>query len=435
MLFKTNKIFIIVIWATGSFLSVVFITTYLALKKIEMQVRNDIGNALQVVVKSTQEAHIVWVENQKTYLKQLSKDPELISIVCKHIKVPRTPQDLLNSQSLKELRVYFDTKPNKLEDIGFLIITSDNINIASMSNAMVGAKNLIAEQRPAILEKAFNGEIVFVLPIQSDLSLNMPSAKKHLTMFFAAPIKSKDKILAVLAIQTDPSQDFTRLTQIGRIGKTGETYAFDQSGLLISNSRFNDQLHQIGLIQENQDGILNIRISDPGGNMLEGYTPPIPQIQRPLTLMAKSAVTGNKGVDVQGYRDYRGVSVLGAWLWNTELGYGLTTEIDEYEALNSFYRTKWTIIGIIAITIFLSLSLALIIFWIEQRASKAEINNIRGMIPICCSCKKIRDDKGYWNQIESYIHEHSEEVEFSHGICPECQKKLYPDLYDEKTEQ
>jgi PAS domain S-box-containing protein len=57
-----------------------------------------------------------------------------------------------------------------------------------------------------------------------------------------------------------------------------------------------------------------------------------------------------------------------------------------------------------------------------------KIKTLRGIIPICASCKKIRDDKGYWNQIESYIKEHSEAV-FSHGICPECAEKLYPELH------
>ncbi len=57
----------------------------------------------------------------------------------------------------------------------------------------------------------------------------------------------------------------------------------------------------------------------------------------------------------------------------------------------------------------------------------AEVKNLSGLLPICASCKKIRDDKGYWNQIEAYIQERSEAV-FSHGICPECAIKLYPDL-------
>jgi hypothetical protein len=68
----------------------------------------------------------------------------------------------------------------------------------------------------------------------------------------------------------------------------------------------------------------------------------------------------------------------------------------------------------------------------ELREAILKINTLSGMLPICSSCKKIRDDKGYWNQIESYIRDHSE-VEFSHGICPDCAKKLYPDLdiYDD----
>jgi len=53
------------------------------------------------------------------------------------------------------------------------------------------------------------------------------------------------------------------------------------------------------------------------------------------------------------------------------------------------------------------------------------------LLPISASCKKIRDDKGYWNQIEGYIRDHSE-AEFSHGICPDCMKKLYPDYAEEE---
>jgi hypothetical protein len=61
-----------------------------------------------------------------------------------------------------------------------------------------------------------------------------------------------------------------------------------------------------------------------------------------------------------------------------------------------------------------------------------QVKQLSGMLPICSSCKKIRDDKGYWNKIESYISDHSE-AKFSHGICPECAKKLYPDIkiYDD----
>jgi len=65
----------------------------------------------------------------------------------------------------------------------------------------------------------------------------------------------------------------------------------------------------------------------------------------------------------------------------------------------------------------------------ELQQALADVKTLSGMLPICANCKKIRDDEGYWNQIETYISKHSHAV-FSHGICPECAKKLYPDLVD-----
>lgn len=64
--------------------------------------------------------------------------------------------------------------------------------------------------------------------------------------------------------------------------------------------------------------------------------------------------------------------------------------------------------------------------YVEMREALSNVKTLSGMLPICASCKKIRDDKGYWKQIEAYIRDHSE-AEFSHGICPECAKKLYAD--------
>ena len=63
----------------------------------------------------------------------------------------------------------------------------------------------------------------------------------------------------------------------------------------------------------------------------------------------------------------------------------------------------------------------------DLEEAKKEIKTLKGIVPICSHCKKIRDDKGYWKQIESYIRDHSD-ADFSHSICPECVEKLYPNL-------
>jgi len=66
----------------------------------------------------------------------------------------------------------------------------------------------------------------------------------------------------------------------------------------------------------------------------------------------------------------------------------------------------------------------------KKKLEKAvkEIKTLRGYIPICASCKKIRDDEGYWEQIEIYIKKHSD-AEFTHGVCPDCREKLYGDKF------
>lgn len=66
----------------------------------------------------------------------------------------------------------------------------------------------------------------------------------------------------------------------------------------------------------------------------------------------------------------------------------------------------------------------------ELRQALEQIKTLRGIVPICSSCKKIRDDQGYWSQVEIYVHHHTE-AEFSHAVCPDCMRTLYPEFNDD----
>jgi transcriptional regulator with GAF, ATPase, and Fis domain len=66
----------------------------------------------------------------------------------------------------------------------------------------------------------------------------------------------------------------------------------------------------------------------------------------------------------------------------------------------------------------------------ELEEAMTQVKLLGGLLPICSNCKKIRDDDGYWQDVAVYIRDHSE-AEFTHGICPECIKKLYPDLAED----
>ena len=71
---------------------------------------------------------------------------------------------------------------------------------------------------------------------------------------------------------------------------------------------------------------------------------------------------------------------------------------------------------------------------LELQQALANVKHLSGLLPICASCKKIRDDTGYWHQVEDYIHSHTE-IDFSHSICPECTARLYPMLRAHRPQQ
>ncbi len=110
--------------------------------------------------------------------------------------------------------------------------------------------------------------------------------------------------------------------------------------------------------------------------------------------------------------------------------YALSARFDLLESIVEFSwrHESWEIDELLTVTFFLSISL--LVFWIRRwyslRKAFSEIVRLRGILPICAACKKIRDDQGYWHQVEAYISEHSEAV-FSHSICPDCMQEKYPE--------
>ncbi len=356
----------------AGFLVIVVLIAWLALNRIENETREDTSETLKTVLSTTEEALQLWASQRQLDILEKSKNPELLGAIQKLLAITPNRDALLASRALSDIRALFQPKLEQFGDLGIFIISPDLINIASMRDENIGQVNLIVAQRGSLLSRVFKGEILLIPPIRSDVSL--PDSEDRLvprypTMFVAAPIREESgDIIAVLAIRIDPSQDFTRITQLSQIGKTGETYGFDKTGNLITESRFDDQLRQVGLIKAGEWGINSIRITDPGGNLQAGFRPVIPREEQPLTTMALSATAGESGLNVDGYRDYRGVMVFGAWLWSSELGFGLAMEIDADEALQPYYDTRTIILVVIGTTVLLALFLSTSLVRIRKQA-------------------------------------------------------------------
>jgi eukaryotic-like serine/threonine-protein kinase len=182
------------------------------------------------------------------------------------------------------------------------------------------------------------------------------------TMFVVAPVRSTNgAVVAVLGLRMQPEEEFTRIFSVARMGETGEAYAFDRRGVMLTRSRFEPELKKLGLIPDLPEAtaILNLRLVDPGHELNARNAPPPtewrspearersglrgPRYARPpddgvpLTRMAAAAIKGLDDWDVQGYRNYRGIKVVGAWAWLPEYGMGVATEVATSEAFQMLY--------------------------------------------------------------------------------------------------
>jgi len=344
---------------------------WLVLDKIQSQSRRDVAGILTAVLNTSEEAMRHLVVMYKEDAQTWASSAEVLDNVEMLLREPHDSASLLANPAQARLRSALQPILDKRGYIGIFLIAQDNISLASMRDLNVGSTNLLVEQGD-FLAKVFAGQTLLSRPMYSDVPL--PDATGKLvegqpTMFVAAPVRdSQSAVVAALTFRIIPARDFNRIARLGRIGETGDTYGFDHSGKLLTESLFHEQLKEIGLLASDQHELLTLEIRDPGGDMANGYRPQLPRTEQPLTRMASAAVTGKSGVDVAGYRDYRGVEVVGAWTWNDELRFAMATEMDYAEAYGPYHKTRWLLLLGLSLIVGLFLSLSTMLSTGRSRA-------------------------------------------------------------------
>jgi serine phosphatase RsbU (regulator of sigma subunit) len=184
-----------------------------------------------------------------------------------------------------------------------------------------------------------------------------------------------NQVLGLVALRVDPRGDFSRILQRGRLGESGETYAFDRSGRLISEHRFEEQLRRIGLIGGGRSPHPGVELRDPGVDLTSRGRAAAPREALPYTRMAQAALAGHGGTDLSAYRDYRGVRVIGAWTWNERFGFGVATEVAEGEAWSELrsYRRQTRIATGLALVLILGLTGLFVWNRIQMASATAEL--------------------------------------------------------------
>ena len=393
---------------------------------------------LEAVLDASHQALRTWSRDQMSTAETWAASPDVTRLAEDLLRTPARRDALLASPAQHSLRTLLAPVMKSHRYDGFFVIGPGNISLSS-AHANIGTESPLLAQSE-VLERLWAGDAALSLPQESEIPTLDASGRERLgagTMFVGAPIRdASGRVIALLTFRIAPWRDFTETLQHGRIGESGESYSFDSRGRMISESRFDDQLRQIGLVAPGERGSLNIEVRDPGVNLVDGETSEVARGRQPLTLMAASAVSGESGFNVDGYRDYRGVEVVGAWLWDSDLGFGLTTEIDAHEAYGTLRTTQYVGVAMTGFAMLLVVGLALV--FNRSRRQAVELQEklakvLSGYIPICAGCKMIKDEDGGWMPVESYVSQRTEAM-FSHSICPKCGKELYGDLYPGENE-
>ncbi|MGL1956839.1 MAG: response regulator [Colwellia sp.] len=306
----------------------------------------------------------------------MGKNIELLALVEKLLLIPEDKKSLLQTPLQAQIRAFFKKQEGEQGNIGFFIISPNKISISSRRDDNIGTENIINKSRSDLLEHVMQGNSVYIPPIRSDVYLIDESAEvmtsKPPTMFFAAPvINANGEVIAIITNRIHFDGIFSTILSAGFIGKSGETYAIDKSGLLLSNVRFEDDLREIGLLSENARASLNIHITDPGKNLLEETEKISQNKDWPLTLMASHIASGRSGGNLEGYRDYRGVDVIGRWMWDEELDLGIAAEVDVEESLELLTIFKYILFSILFISLILVFGGTFFTLKIGTRATKS----------------------------------------------------------------
>ncbi len=350
--------------------------------QVEKSLRTNLRSVLQTTLEAERLAVLNWVRVQQNIAASAVDDEHItptIRALLADAKPDMSPAELIKLPQLAELRHKLEPRLTAHKYNGFVILEPGGRIAAAYHDELVG-KVLSEREMAFIRAKVMVKTPMMLPPIKSKIL--MPDRNGVVrpdvpVMYASAPIRSESgEIIGAFGFRIQPEVEFTRILEIARIGKTGETYAFNRDGVMLSNSRFDKQLRRIGLLTEDADSTLNISLRDPGVDLTTGSTSTLPRNEQPLIYMATEAKDNRDGVNIDGMRDYRGVPVVEAWQWLDDEGFGIATKVDVEEAKQSLEIISRVFWGLFALLAFASLGMLASMIRANRLAVQARLDAI-----------------------------------------------------------
>ncbi|MBW8186270.1 response regulator [Shewanella nanhaiensis] len=353
------------------FVTIIFLIAKIGLIVADKNDREKSGQSLLGVVDVADAAIEAWVSGWEDRILSVAFNPILHSHVEDLLHAPRDRESLLLDSDVEWARSAYFRYSKPFGTMGFFIIAPDGINLASNRDANLGLINIVQTKYPELLASAFNGEIVITPPMHSDVELETPDGsfnKNTPTMFVMSPIEFVNgTIPAVLALRINPYKEFSKLTSSAHVGETGDSYFVDDRGRLLTESRFNSKLVDLGLLKKGQTSVLNLISQIPKSSYEAAGISPSSSDQIYLTESAKQIRDHLDGEDFTGYIDFKGDKVIGAWRWSDKYGFGIVSELTLKEARKNYTSFQRIVYSMFAVVVLLVCIIFMGSVWVGRR--------------------------------------------------------------------
>ncbi len=345
-------------------------------------VRERTEDRLQLVMNAMYEGLNAWLVGEHALVRWIASEPvmraDLLDIAA---RAPR-----LDAEGLRRLPARARLTERLRPVLGshgfenFAFVAPDGRILASSDSTLVGT---ITRAYPAeLIARLRRGETVtvpFGLNVIDSTGLVLGHVRP--VLLTASPVftdpSGAGELLGWFDVRADPATHFNPIITAGRPDKTGETYFFSGGGILLSNSRFDPELRRVGLLPRDTvvGSPLNVRIGDPGGDLLRGFDPGTPPSEWPLTRLAQRAIAGHDSTYIDGYRNYLGRNVVGTWRWFPKANVGIAVEqgYDEsYAGMRILWKAFATLFTIIVVGTGLIWFVVAMLERARRRARRAE---------------------------------------------------------------
>jgi eukaryotic-like serine/threonine-protein kinase len=322
--------------------------------RVEDTTRAELATRLKTVLQANINAVRLWFTEREYDAKSYASDVTVQAAITELLALAKdpnvTPLAWANSAAARTIHSQLQPILEAQDYLAYVIVSPEKQILAATYPQSVGTR--APRSYDLFLNRALDGQLAASRPFARPLELGQQFEGP--TMFVAAPVKSTNgAVIAVLSLRMGPEKKFSSIFSVASSGETGESYAFDRTGLMLTATRFDPELKTLGLIPPGRENtaILNLKLLDPEVELRPGDPPRKPRDQLSLTRMAVSATMGNTDWDVRGYRNYRGMEVVGAWAWLHDYAMGVATEESVTEAFQTLYvlRRAFTLLTVLLV--------------------------------------------------------------------------------------